>query len=128
MDAGKDGLIAETVRAWKYGPVIPSLRDEFREFGPYHINRKANDYVGWGEEFVPELAEYEPEEWELRLLEWVYRKYGHLSGPALIDLTHRPGAPWHQVTEGGKKAMHSPPIPNPVIREHYEELLRGVSK
>jgi uncharacterized phage-associated protein len=123
-DPDGDGLIAETVHAWKYGPVIPALRDEFREFGSQPITRLANDWVGFGydDAYEPKLSEYSPLSWEVDLLKYVYTRYGSLSGPELIDITHRPGTPWYDATGGGKRTV-GVAISNDSIRQHYTELL-----
>jgi len=40
----KQPLIDETILAWKYGPVVRSLYDEFREFGSNPITAKAKEW------------------------------------------------------------------------------------
>ena len=41
-------LIDENVEAWAFGPVIPSLYHEFKEFGNSPIDRKATEMVWTG--------------------------------------------------------------------------------
>ena len=124
MDERSDGLIAETIVAWKHGPVVPSLRDEFREFGSRPITSPASDWIGGDDVFIPKLADYDVQSWEKRALEWVYDRYGHMSGPQLITVTHRNGSPWWEVTRGGVDIGRNGPIPNDMIREYYGNMLK----
>jgi len=126
-DPDCDGLLAESVKAWKYGPVFPSLREEFADCGSAPITRLANDWM-WDDQFVtPSLDEYDPEDWEIRLLEWVYKRYGGFSGAKLIDITHRTGTPWYNATKGGTDIPQNLTIPNEDIRKFYVKLLKSVS-
>jgi uncharacterized phage-associated protein len=53
-------------------------------------------------------------------LEDVVEKYGHLSGIALSNLTHRAGSPWSQVYETG---AYNGEISDDLIRDHYVSKL-----
>lgn len=119
-----DGLIAEPVVAWKYGPVIPSLRSEFKEFGADPITRRATELIGAYEEYVPTLSDFQPTKWEWELLNWAYNGYGRLTSWQLIQLTHQSDSPWSIVTVGGTDVGHNKVIPNDLIRKHYRDLLQ----
>lgn len=124
VDEQGDGLISEPILAWKYGPIIPSLRDEFREFGAHPITRYADEWIGGAEIHTPTLASEGPLQWEADLLEWAYLGYGGLTGPQLIELTHRPDSPWSITTKNGRDIGFNKPISNDLIREHYRDLLQ----
>lgn len=114
-------LFREPVQAWRYGPVIESLRDEFRSFGIQPINRKARD-LRWTDGKFNEI--------ELPLvnpgvigpfLTRIWDEYGRYSGIQLSNMTHEAGTPWHQVAS--HYGMRIPPgitIPNDLIREHFQ--------
>lgn len=119
LDPKGTGLVSEHLKAWRFGPVLPSLRDEFREFGNQPITRMADEWLGPGYSLTPRIDEYSPEEWELALLEGVFKRYGHMSGPQLIDWTHREGGPWHQCTGGGRFAELGVTIPDELIRQCF---------
>lgn len=104
-------LINDTVQAWPYGPVIPSLYHEFKRFGSAPIHGRAME---WGREVE------RPEDPQLRgFLDNIWNSYGQYSGLRLSDMTHAPDGPWdltRRQSRGG-----SPPIPFEVIRDHFRE-------
>lgn len=76
-------LLKQSVEAWRYGPVIPSLYREFKEFGGSAISRKAR--VSEGQELDADTK---------KLIEAVWERYKSLSGTQLSALTHEPGSAW----------------------------------
>jgi len=116
----KTPLIDEVVVAWKFGPVIPSLRDEFREFGSRPITCKAKDWIDDDKYNVPELTATSE---ELQVLKWVWDKYGSLDAGKLINITHRKGSPWAEVTQNGTEIGNNKEINNEIIKNYYSSLL-----
>src|SRR5689334_3355834 len=51
--AYKNPLIDECFEAWPYGPVVPSLYHEFKEFGNSRITRLASEFDWDAEDDVP---------------------------------------------------------------------------
>jgi uncharacterized phage-associated protein len=97
-------LFVNRIEAWQYGPVIPDVYSAFRGQG-IDVKKPVQ---------VPQWNVKQEDE---SLLEDVYRIYGALSPFQLSDLTHVPGGPWDIATKtGGNYA----PIPNDLIRQHYE--------
>lgn len=119
------GLISEQIVAWKYGPIVPSLRSEFREFGSNPIDRLADEDLGY-DSYIPTLEAHAARQWEYSVLDFVFRRYGDLSGPALIELTHRPDSPWTIVTKGGTELGFNKVIPDELIRQHFQQLIANV--
>lgn len=126
-----DSLIAEPVLAWKYGPVIGTLRDEFKEYGAQGIPRRANESLGSGIGDLDAKLRYEPSlddtgatDWQKDLLEAVYTSYKYLSGGQLIEITHNPGTPWYITTDGGKNYGVGKVIPTETIANHYKEKVK----
>lgn len=76
-------LIKQNVEAWRYGPVVPALYREFKEFGASPIRRKAktDNAVGLDDDTK-------------KLLDAVWERYKYLSGPQLSALTHESGSAW----------------------------------
>jgi uncharacterized phage-associated protein len=80
---------------WKYGPVIPSLYHDFKEYG-------ANAITGQGGHFVeregkllrvtPYVGEDDRETWSL--IDDIIRVYGEYSGAQLSAITHQPDSAW----------------------------------
>lgn len=121
-DPDQLGLINEPVVAWKFGPVVPSLRREFLDMGSKPIRSRASEWDIEGGTFEPDMADFEVQVWEMKLLDWVWHKYGHLSGPELVARTHRPGTPWATVTRNGTEIGHNRVIPPDVIQAYYMKL------
>jgi uncharacterized phage-associated protein len=101
-------LFDDKIEAWKYGPVIPELYHATKEYGSKPIAWQLAAPIG--DEADPRAR---------GLLEVVWKKYGHLSGVALSNLTHRPGSPWSQVYKEGQTHIE---IPEAAIKAHYEKI------
>ena len=108
----KHGLVDESVEAWRYGPVIPSLYRRLKKFGSSAVT-----------EHVP-LGRFRSSETlsdgDQSLIDMVYEKYGHFSGVQLSHLTHRPGTPWAETYEPNSYGVD---IDDAIIRTHYATLL-----
>ena len=107
MNNGKP-LINDYVEAWKFGPVVSTVYFAFRPHGVFDL--APLDLVE-EKEIAPDIEV---------LLNWVDKTYGKLSGKQLSLLTHIKGGPWHRVYRPGVSNLA---IPNPMIRQHFEERL-----
>lgn len=123
----KMGLIGEPVLAWKLGPVIPSLREEFRECGSSPIRRFATEIISSEEYYTPTLEDSEATEEDFRLLEWVWGIYGKKSAGELIEITHLPDSPWSVVTKNGADVGFNKTIPTDIIRDYYKGYVDKLS-
>lgn len=115
-------LIDEDVQAWQYGPVIPSLYEEFRGFGNKPITKEATittiDDDFNVKNIIPKIADNQTEE----LINAVWNKYKIYSGPNLSDLTHKTGTPWSIVVQSNSFFST---IDNSIIKKYYNNLLAG---
>lgn len=102
-------LLTENVQAWQYGPVVPSLYQAMKRFRNAPVQPARLPTNAWDRS--------EPSDAERRSLEAVYDTYGRYSGPALSNLTHRPGSPWSAVWRPGVTNLQ---IPNSLIAQHYK--------
>jgi uncharacterized phage-associated protein len=100
-------LIAQDVEAWNYGPVIPKLYREFKEFKAAPITRTAS--------LLPGTLTTSP--LEEALLESVWATYKDKSGIYLSMLTHEPGYAWDLARRESK--WYSPVIPNELILDEF---------
>jgi len=110
-------LVDEAPQAWQYGPVFPSLYQEFKEFGSGAISKKATVFDFSKFNFV-EAAE--PEDSAVRkFLENVWDSYGKYTGIALSEMTHAAGSPWDQTWQlaSGVRNMS---IPFELVRDHFK--------
>lgn len=113
-------LIAEEVQAWKYGPVVPSVYEDFKHYGRNPIERQKAVYAPGDEQLrVPTVADLDTQ----RLLDSVWAAYRRFNGLQLSDITHQPGTPWDLTwnQERGCDRMGAVIRPD-VIQAHYRQL------
>jgi uncharacterized phage-associated protein len=130
----KTPLINEQVECWQYGPVIPSLFREFKEFGSSEITRKARIFKAADSEHPspdggffrlvsPVVPKSDEDAYEI--MNAVWEAYKDYSAARLSNMTHRAGEPWKIVFD---RYEGSPPrgtdIPMETIRECFEEMLK----
>lgn len=130
-------LLTESVQAWKFGPVIPTLYADFKYFGNQAIKEKARDLRdkdpsdGYHlEMFEPSLDDYpagDDLEVAKAILNRIYDVYGKYDGLQLSDMTHREGTPWQVVHQGYPKGLpQRVRIPEDVIKQCFRELLNPI--
>ncbi|MFV2053612.1 Panacea domain-containing protein [Aliiroseovarius sp. YM-037] len=100
-------LIRDEVQAWQYGPVIPILYNQVRNF-------RSGPVTGISPAHGEALDSNEAD-----LVRQVYDQYGHLSGPALSRMTHAKDTPWELTYEPNSFGLT---IPNDLIEDHYSRL------
>lgn len=106
-------LFSERFEAWKYGPVLPSVYQQFRNFGAENITRfyeEANGRV-----YVPSPKYYKK---FYEVFDLVWKKYKNKSGIELSELTHQQ-APW-------REALTNWEIDNDTIKKYFTE--HGICK
>lgn len=104
-------LIKETVQAWQYGPVIPAVYYQYKEYGKNYIpvsGRYAGEMSDEDETFVSKVVNV----------------YKQLDGLQLSALTHESDTPWHKTiqTNSQGEVHHGLTISEDVIKEYYKEL------
>lgn len=82
-----DALFADKIEAWKYGPVIKVIYDEFKVNGNQPIENGGS---------VPEM-----EESTMNFLNSIWEIYGKFSAAELVEITHS-HKPWKQAFFEGK--------------------------
>ncbi|MFO0851363.1 MAG: DUF4065 domain-containing protein [Gemmataceae bacterium] len=128
-------LIDEPVQAWPYGPVVPSLYQEFKHFGNGLITQPATDvrFVIDGEgatqlEVVaPRVVEsaFSPDFMQ-KLMGKVWEIYRNYSAVQLSNETHKPGTPWDQIkARHGGRIPENTVIPNDMIRDYFRRAAAG---
>lgn len=104
-------LIEESVEAWQYGPVIPSVYRHFKDYRnqPIPLDARAT-YVQFSEP-----SRIKP------FLDSVWNSYKIFNGVELSSMTHAPETPWDIVwnKQGGKNYLGAN-IPDDLIRRHYQ--------
>lgn len=99
-------LVNESIEAWQYGPVIPSLYHRYKRYGSHPIDEDPERPTGF------DAA-------ELSTIEQVWGGYGKRSGVSLSSLTHEPGSPWDiTVKQSGLGSV----ISSDLIEDYYQRL------
>lgn len=109
LAAYDEPLIHEPVKAWDFGPVIPSLYERLREYGSGPVYNPI-DYFG--------ANSLGPREQQAVRSAW--RAYGHLDAWQLSDITHQQGSPWEQVWNNGGRYSD---IPDYVTHRYYQNRI-----
>jgi uncharacterized phage-associated protein len=116
-------LFAEPVQAWRYGPVIQSLRAEFRHFGNTVINKKARDITLDNGILVERDVELRQPATITRFLNRIWEVYGRFSPIQITNMTHEQGTPWHQIaTYYNFKIPAGVTIPNDLIKNYFKAI------
>ena len=119
-------LSREFVQAWKYGPVFPSIYNEFSWQPPGKIKE-----LGTGEiDDDPIIGSFDQNDKDI--MNFVYEVYGSLDGWKLSALTHKKGTPWYKAFYEGDEPgqdYHGVTIPNIKIKQHFkEDILEKISE
>lgn len=97
-------LVNESIEAWQYGPVIPSVYHRYKRFGSRFIDD------------IPAVLPLDFDSSEANTIDQVFEGYGNRSGVSLSSLTHEPGTPWSiTVAQSGIGAV----ISNDLIEDYY---------
>lgn len=87
-------LVKETFEAWSYGPVIPSIYEEFRIFSREKITSKASIFnPKTRSKTIPVLLLCPEDE---SILRGIFGLYIGVDAGLLSALSHRPDGPWDQ--------------------------------
>jgi uncharacterized phage-associated protein len=112
-------LVTERPQVWKFGPVFPSLYRVLKVYGGDAIARPQS--IG---PFVDPDDVDQSDDRTRGLIKWVWNRYGHLSGFALSDMTHKPGTAWYRVAkEHNFIVSEGLEIPNEYIAAEFKEVL-----
>lgn len=79
-------LFNENFQAWKFGPVVPSIYNEFKVYGSNGIPKATKELPVFSEE-------------DAALLLDVAREYGQFTASALTTKTHKKGTPWQKTAQ-----------------------------
>ncbi len=100
-------LYYEDTRAWNFGPVVPELYEELRQYGSNQVTEKIN---------TPPNTVEQLDDGSLKIIEAVYDNYKQYSGTQLSNLTHQDNTPWSKSWESNKYGV----IPADDIYEFYK--------
>ena len=117
-----ESLIDEGVQAWKYGPVVPSVYRSFKEYKDGQVTRPAYIFTDQVQIITPIVLEED----KIEFLNDIWKVYKKYNGLQLSTLTHQKDTPWYEVWHNcNGKNKDSVPIPNQLIKEHYQQKLNN---
>lgn len=92
--------VSEQFEVWPYGPVLPSVYNEFKGFKDKPITSYACDALGKAamvkESVNPELS---------RILDDVWHKYKRKTGIELSKMTHQDSSGWYKAYSEGRSVV-----------------------
>ncbi len=115
----------DTVQAWKYGPVIPSVYHSFKHNGNNPIKDKSE--IAKSESEDGNLIFFTPEVTDKRIrmiLDFVWKRYRNMSTSELIALLHRGDTPWAYCYRAGNNAE----IPDLITKAYYNSIVTNNKK
>jgi uncharacterized phage-associated protein len=117
-------LVNEAPQVWKFGPVFPSLYRVLKVYGSsaikYAQSRSPFD--------APDRVD-EADEETLKLIQWTWRRYGHLSSFALSDMTHKEGTAWRRMAvEHNFRVPEGLDIPWGYIAQEFRRIYESESE
>lgn len=88
-------LIKQPFEAWRHGPVIKIIRDEFKDFGANEITRYATsiDIFTGKKSIVDHRLSLD----DARFVEYILLAYHGFDAWKLSEMTHEPDSPWHRL-------------------------------
>ena len=115
-------LLNEAIQAWRHGPVVQTIYDQFKHFGLAPITTRAANSLR-----MPYRLPWDTAGVEVRaFLESVYKKYGRFSSRELSQKTHEVGTPWADVyTAYGGNLPRFKEIPDKAIQAYFLDLSLG---
>lgn len=120
-------LIRERFEAWQYGPVSPTLYQEFKNFGGDPITCMATEFCFEdGDDFNDfEFVTVPPVTNDIRaekIISFVWKTYNKWSARELSALTHQSGWAWDKVTRKHPDERHIE-ISDRLIKRDFESLV-----
>ncbi len=95
-------LLDDNFARWKFGPVIPAIYHEFKDYGYKTITSMATTLAvenGGYIVHVPKIPSDDTTAWSL--IDAVISRFGSMPAQLLSERTHQPGSAWSEGLEGG---------------------------
>ncbi|MBY0545082.1 MAG: DUF4065 domain-containing protein [Gammaproteobacteria bacterium] len=113
-------LINEPVCAWRYGPVIESVYQDFKKYGNGPITEETSNRID-----DKQVGQLMTDEVALALLDKIWDVYGVYDGIQLSNLTHEPDSPWYEAWHAQKgKSHHNFNIDDQLIKAYFDKRVQ----
>lgn len=108
-----------SIEAWEYGPVVPQLYHEFKEFGGKPITRLAAEH-----DFTDEAAPIPTnDKTAMSVAEFVWENYKKYSALQLSEMTHRPNSPWTKARDA-RPGVRDADIDEKLLMDHFAQFVK----
>ena len=120
-------LYLDPIYAWKFGPVIKSLYNQYKHY--YKDPIKYDDYA-WIDTQFRHLFDNDKAEINImneeiyEILKLLWDKYKSASSGYLVDITHEKGGPWDKTYDGTLDKV----IPVRIIQNYYKGVIEQIGK
>ncbi len=106
-------FLTERPQVWKYGPVFNSLYNVLKPFGKRPIKEPKSDNP-----FVtPDVVQNAE---VIKLIDWIWNRYGQYTAETLSDMTHEEGTPWRNIAkENHYRVRRDLPIDNRRVKDYF---------
>lgn len=117
-------LLDEIIQAWKWGPVVPNVYQEFKTAGRSPITTKGTELVSTSQGLMwiaPEIND--PTGYVPALLNKIWEVFGPYTGLQLSEMTHAQGTPWKTVVDACTSGLTlNCPISDDLIKSYFKGL------
>lgn len=115
----------DSVEAWRYGPVIPSVYHSFKNYKANPITDKTVLMEWNAEKGEPEFVTPKLEDDHAKIVvDMVWRRYKGYTDSEMVSLMHKQGTPWYWCYEENKNN----PIPDSYTKLYYKNLVENLTK
>lgn len=109
-------LIKETIEAWKFGPVVPVIYQDYKLYGSSAIDNTDNIYDFPKNELKSNILDADA----LRSIDYTWNATNNLTAFQLSGWTHKTGSPWQKTYSEYDPNL---PISNELIKEYFIDFL-----
>ena len=124
-------IINAPIEAWKYGPVIREVYQEFKKYGTYSIGEPSFKDAQYEVDkfgsptwncFIENVDEHDSD--AVEILTDVWENFSEFTGIQLSNWSHENGGPWYQAwhLEKGKEHINHP-ISQEKISSYFKRVL-----
>lgn len=111
LASAEEPLISENIKAWKYGPVVPSLYHRFKKYGRTAIPFQEAQLI------PAEIPQ--SDEWAREVISTTWNRFKNESGFVLSLKSHAEGSPWEKIWDPSG-SISSITIPNDEIKKYFQ--------
>lgn len=115
-----EALVEERFQAWKFGPVIPKIYQDYKLYGSDLIfETRYSDFENFEKANLENLSEDARD-----TIEFTWKATKDVSAAKLSNWTHLPGSPWSQVyNESDREQV----IQDELIKTYFKDFLSSVN-